>query len=191
MWVALRDIVDVRPGFPFRGKIEPEADGTLAVVQMRDVDEVAGLNLSGCARIHADEKRYGHHALQRGDVLLQARGHRLPAVELGKPIVGIAAAGLYVLRPKSGVDPAFLAWLLNHPKMREGLLAIARGTYIPFLSKADLQNLQLPVPDHRTQERIAETARLRATERRLASRLRALTDQLVDDTAWKAAVSAY
>ena len=39
----LADIADIQTGFPFRGRVVHEAEGTLAVVQMKDIDDIAGL----------------------------------------------------------------------------------------------------------------------------------------------------
>jgi hypothetical protein len=92
-----------------------------------------------------------------------------------------------VLRPKELVLPEYLTWVLNHATTRDGMRGISRGTYIPFLSKADLEGLQVPVPALDVQHQIVSVARLRQELRRLAVRREQLTDQLVDAATWQAA----
>ena len=189
MKLRLADIVDIRTGFPFRGKVIHDPAGTLAVVQMKDVDESAGLSGVGTLRIEDDPKRHRRHLLQRGDVLLQSRGHKFPCTAVDQDIHGIAALGLYVLRPSGAVLPDYLVWVISHPTTRANLQAISRGTYIPFLAKADLDELRVPVPPFAEQHRIAEIARLLRTETRLSVRLQNLRSQLVDATTWRAATA--
>jgi restriction endonuclease S subunit len=154
---------------------------------MKDVDDVAGLKPDGCLRIRGENLNTQRHLLQPGDILIQSRGQKFPAVVVDQPIFGIAALGLYVVRPNSDALPAYLAWFLNQPRTRAALRGVARGTYIPFLSASDLRDLRIPVPAISTQQRIADIEQLRRQERHLADRLRELTDELVDAATWTAA----
>lgn len=187
MWRKLCDVADVRAGYPFRGRVVHVDGANLAVVQMKDVDDVAGLKPDGCLRIRGEDLNTQRHLLQPGDVLIQSRGQKFPAAVVDQPIYGIAALGLYVLRPGGDVLPAYLAWYLNQPRTRAALRAVARGTYIPFLSANDLRESRVPVPAISTQQRIADIEQLRRRERHLADRLRELTDGLVDAATWTAA----
>src|ERR1017187_1945202 len=155
MMRRLADIAEIRTGFPFRGRVEPVPGGALAVVQMKDVDESAGLNPRGCLRIADEPNRYDRHLLEVGDVLLQSRGHKFPAVVFDKPLHGVAALGLMVIRTSSAAVPEYLNWLLNHPRTRETLRASARGTYVPFISRSALGELRVPLPPIGAQRRIA------------------------------------
>ena len=42
MTIPLSRIADIRPGFPFRGRIEEDAAGDALVVQIRDVSRESG-----------------------------------------------------------------------------------------------------------------------------------------------------
>jgi len=184
----LADIADVRTGFPFRKAVQPVPGGTLAVVQMKDIDESAGLNLSELTLIEDEPKRYEQHLLQAGDILLQSRGNKFPAATLDKPVHGIGALGLMIIRPRT-VAPEFLTWMLNQPRTRDALRAVARGTYVPFISRADLEGLQISVPTVETQKRIVEVDRLRRQEQRLVVQLTELNDKLTNALVWKAVAS--
>lgn len=189
MKLRLAEVADIRTGFPFREKVLHDPAGTLAVVQMKDVDESAGLTGVGTLRIQDDPKRYHRHLLQQGDVLLQSKGQKFPSATVDRDIHGVAALGLYVLRPNEVVVPDYLAWLLSHHTVLAGLQAIARGTYIPFLAKGDLEELRIPVPTLEVQRQVAEVFRLRSASRRLERRLQLLQDQYADAMTWRAAIS--
>jgi hypothetical protein len=185
----LAELADIRTGFPFRKAVEPVAGGTLAVVQMKDVDESAGLNPDACLRINDEAGRYGQHLLCVGDVLLQTRGSKFPAVVFDKPLHAIAALGLVVLRPRPEILPEYLSWLLNHPKTRDALRTVARGSYIPFLSRTELLDLQVSVPTFAIQKRIAAVNVLQRRVRHLQSELIELDARYTDALVWNAATS--
>jgi restriction endonuclease S subunit len=86
------------------------------------------------------------------------------------------------------VLPDYLAWWLNHPVSQDRLVSkVARGQYIPFVSKADLLAFLVPVPSLEVQRQIIEVDRLRRQERALQEQLDTLTQQLVDDVTFAAA----
>jgi restriction endonuclease S subunit len=188
MKVRLADIAEVRTGFPFRKAVQPVPGGTLAVVQMKDIDDSAGLNLEGLTLIEDDAKRYEQHLLNFGDVLLQSRGSKFPAAVVDKPVHGIAALGLIVIRPHA-IVPEYLKWVLNQSRTRDAFRGAARGTYIPFLSRTNVEDAAIPVPAVEIQQRIVEIDRLLSREQRLARHLIELKTQFTDALLWRAATS--
>jgi restriction endonuclease S subunit len=73
--------------------------------------------------------------------------------------------------------------------MREALRAVAQGTYIPFLSKAEVEGLNVSLPPLETQQRVVQLDVLRRRERVLQAELVKLTDQYSDAVVWKAIAS--
>lgn len=186
MQSRLADIADVRTGFPFRGKVMDDPSGNLAVVQMKDVSDAGLLDAGSYLRIK-EVSAHSRHLLKQGDVLLQSRGAKFPAGVVDAEVHGIAALGLHVLRPGERLLPEYLAWVMNHPTTREALRSIARGSYIPFLSKADLADLKVPVPSIQTQRQIVEVARLEQETARLSAQLQNLRDEYSAAVTWRAA----
>lgn len=186
MQSRLADVADVRTGFPFRGKVMDDPMGSLAVVQMKDVSDAGYLDASEGLRIQ-EEPAHGRHLLKHGDVLLQSRGSKFPAAVVNTEVHGIAALGLHVLRPGQQLLPEYLVWVMNHPTTRDALRGIARGSYIPFLSKADLADLTIPVPPIQTQRQIIEVARLEREAARLSTELQTLRDEYSAAVTWRAA----
>lgn len=184
----LGDIVEVRTGFPFRKKVDPIEGGTLAVVQATNIDDVAGLRANDCIRIE-DDMQYLKHLLRPNDVLLQGRGHRFGVTIVGGPIHAIAALGVLVLRPRKEVEPQYLRWLFRHVRVRDELIGLSRGSYIPFLSKGDLEELRVPVPPLPVQQQIAHLQSLHERELALTQELSQKLTQLSDAATWHAATS--
>jgi hypothetical protein len=187
--IPLGNVADVSTGYPFRKKVEPEEGGDVVLVQLKDMDGVEGVAASGAIALRNEGGKYERYLLQAGDLLFQSRGSRHPVAVVGAGIRGIAATGLHTIRPHRGrVLPEYLSWWLNHPVSQEKLVSkVARGQYIPFVSKADLLAFLVPVPSLDVQEKIIDVDRLRRQERALRERLDTLTQQLVDDVTFAAA----
>ncbi|WP_432215053.1 hypothetical protein, partial [Salmonella enterica] len=49
--VALVDIAEVRMGYSFRSRLETDAGGDVAVIQMKDIDDANLLHPEGLARV--------------------------------------------------------------------------------------------------------------------------------------------
>jgi restriction endonuclease S subunit len=187
--IPLGTVADVSTGYPFRKKVEPEEGGDVVLVQLKDMDGVEGGSGSGTIMLRNEGGKYERYLLQAGDLLFRSRGSRHPVAVVGAGIRGIAATGLHTIRPRRGrVLPDYLAWWLNHPVSQDRLVSkVARGQYIPFVSKADLLEFLVPVPSLDVQQRIVAVDRLRRQERALQEQLDTLTQQLVDDVTFAAA----
>jgi restriction endonuclease S subunit len=187
--IPLGTVADVSTGYPFRKKIQPEAGGDIALVQLKDIGGAEGVSGSGTIRLRNNGGKFERYLLQAGDLLFQSRGSRHPVAVVEAGIRGIAATGLHTIRPDSRrIRPEYLAWWLNHPISQDMLVnKVARGQYIPFVSKTDLLEFLIPVPPIDVQRKIVEIDRLRRQERSLRDQLDTLTQQLVDDVTFAAA----
>jgi len=193
MMVPLGTVADVSTGYPFRTKVETEEGGEILLVQMKDLDGAEGVTASNAVVLRSDGGKYERHLLKAGDLLFQSRGSRHRVAVVGPGIRGIAAAGLHVIRPHVGrVMPEYLAWWLNRPKSQAKIRdELARGTYIPFVSKRELKDFCVPLPSLETQRRIVEVDGLREKEHRLSAQLAALTEQLLDGATLAAAAGKH
>lgn len=192
MMKPLGEVATVSTAYPFRSKVDSEEGGDVAVIQMRDInaDNAEGLPTSGAIMVRNVGGKYDRHLIGDGDLLFQSRGSRHPVqvIRVGGP--AIAGSGLHLIRVTSAsIVPEYLAWWLNHPTSQSRLVTdVARGTYIPFVSKGDLERFQVPVPPVEVQKRVVAVDRLRRRERELRQRLDALSQQLVDSATLRAAV---
>lgn len=189
MWTPLGDVARISAGYPFRSRVEAEEGGDIVLVQIKDIDVSEGVSATGTITLRNEGGKYEKYLLQEGDVLFQSRGSRHPVAVIAGGLRAIAATGVHVIRPeRQAVLPHYLAWFLNHPRSQSKLTSdVARGTYIPFVSKGDLAAFPVPTPPLEIQERIIEIDRLRQAESHLRQRLNELTQQLADTATWTAA----
>jgi hypothetical protein len=189
MMTPLGDIASISTAYPFRKKVESEQGGDVTLIQIRDAGNAEGALGMGAITLRNDNGKYDRYFLKEGDLLFQSRGSRYPVVVVGIRVHGIAASGLHIIRPdRDRVRPEYLSWWLNHPVSQDKLAKdVARGTYIPFVSKRDLEAFLVPAPAIAVQLQIVAVDRLRQRERDLRRQLDSLTQQLVDSATMAAA----
>lgn len=177
--MKLGDIADVRMGYPFRSRIEPDPAGNIAVIQMKDIDDANLLHVNDAVRVDLADIRE-HHLIREGDLVFRSRG-RTNSVALVSADIGraVLAAPMLLIRPV-GVLPAYLLWYINLPATQAALAVQAEGTSVRMISKAALEALELPVPGRRKQQLIVETADLATAEQRLMERIAQERKRLAD-----------
>src|SRR5207247_1461854 len=108
---VLKDVAEIRTGYPFRAKVEPVPQGSHAVIQIKDFDPDRRLLTEGLDRVQFT-KPVDKHLVREGDVLFLSRGHRpfASAVPAGLPAT-VAASYFFVLKvTDKDVSPDYLAW---------------------------------------------------------------------------------
>ena len=90
MKTRLKDIVNIRTGYQFRGKVEPttEASG-IPFIQIKDVDPDFGLDPSDVFCVNVDiktsrDKVIEKYGVQTGDVLFLSRARQKASQDRGK-----------------------------------------------------------------------------------------------------------
>ena len=170
----LQDIALVQMGLSFRSRIEPDAEGNVAVIQMRDLTEdkldYRTLTTSNITGINE------RHLVQCKDLIFRSRGKTTTATivdrELGRAVV---AAPLFIIRATSEkVLPEYLYWFINLSSSQAFLHSRATGTAMIMIGKSALDALEIPLPNLETQARIVALADLLNKEQRL---MRALAEQ--------------
>jgi hypothetical protein len=154
--IALKELTQIRAGYPFRGRLEPDPDGEYLVVQMKDLDKANGVNWEqlNSTRLTGRTPRA---VIEPGDLLFVARGHANFAVAIGKvPGPAVPSPHFFHLRVLAGMDlnPTFLAWQINQDAIQRYLAQSAEGTQIPSIRRAVLEEAVITVPDTQTQRRI-------------------------------------
>ncbi len=163
----LSDLVNVLPGYPFRGKIDHDPDGKARVILMKDVSEAGTVEWGELIRTELKGRRKPDW-LEPGDVIFLVRGNKNFAVHLDEiPFSTVISPHFLLLRAKknSKLLPAFLAWQINQAHSQRYLDASAEGTLQRSIRKGVLEDLPLVVPDLEKQQVImnyAQAARLEA-----------------------------
>ena len=180
-------------GLSFRSRIEPEADGTIAVIQMRDLTEDNKLSHRNLITTKMNDLS-DRHLVKRKDLIFRSRGQTTTAAiidtEIGPAIV--AAPLLRIRVTSKHVLPEYLYWFVNQPIAQAFLHSRATGTAMTLIGKSALDALEVPLPDLETQERIVALADLSNKEQRLMKELAEKKEKLVNgiQMRWATEVSA-
>ena len=116
MKITLDKIADIKSGFTFRTSIEDQVEGNIRILQIRDM-RAHTLIQSDILKLPKTvwEGRGDPPILQRGDVLLTARGENTRAAWLDCDEPVIASSHLFIIRLKrADILPAYLCWFLNN-----------------------------------------------------------------------------
>jgi hypothetical protein len=178
----LRELADVRMGYPFRSRLEHDPHGDVAVIQMKDIDDANCLRVESAMRVSLPEGK-AHHLIHKGDLVFRSRGRSnlaaLIASNIGEAVV---AAPMLLVRPRA-VLPAYLHWFINLPATQVALAAVAKGTSVRMISKDALLEMDVPVPEMKQQLKIADVAALSLREQVLMADIvaerRWLTDRVL------------
>lgn len=159
------------------------------VVRLQNIGNGTFINSTA----HISEDHFfslGKHDVLAGDVLIASLGEILPRACVAPASLGpaIVKADCLRMRPAPGVDPHFVAHMLNSPQIRSGVGETIKGVGRPRVNLADMRALVIPVPPVAEQKRIAveldrrlshvdqAVAGLRSAGQRLADARRALLE---------------
>jgi hypothetical protein len=183
----LREIADIRVGYQFRGKVEPDPAGNVRVIQIKDLDPDRRIRLNDLATVRVD--RPEPHLARQGDLLFLARGHRQFATVIAEPVTDTIVTGFFfVVRPTTGkLYPEYLAWWINGREFQEALRPFVRGSHMPLVSKADFQEMRVAVPSPAVQGLIVRLHEQQETERRLVRELLEKRTALIEAVSRRAA----
>lgn len=159
MPIPLSRLAEIRPGFPFRGRIEEDVAGDALVVQLRDVSRESGPDWSQLTRTRLSGRK-PFPFLQDDDILLPIRGNSYFAVHLATvPEPTVAASHFFVLRTdRKRLLPAFLVWQLNYGPAQVYFRQMRAGTDQQGLRRSDVEQIPVVVPPLEQQARFAALA---------------------------------
>ena len=187
--MRLVELCDIHSGYTARGKLEPLPEGGLPAMQLRDVGtngETPGPHFQR----YDLGKLADRYFVRGGEVVFRSRGEPNTAAAIADALPEPAAVivPLVIVRPdRDRVLPEYLAWAINHPEAQRRLGAEAQGTSLRMVPMAVLENLDIAVPDLRTQKRIVELNALARQEghllRQLATRRAELVSAILGDAA--------
>ncbi|RFF38687.1 restriction endonuclease subunit S [Xanthomonas nasturtii] len=145
---TLSELADTRMGYPFRGAIPEVADGSVRVIQTRDVTRT-GLCAYNTLVATEVEGRKEPDWLQDQDIVFIARGaHTFAALAQAPPPRTLCSPHIYVIRVKAPhrLLPAFLAWQLNQAPAQRYLRQSAEGSNQLSIRRAVLDSTLIRLP---------------------------------------------
>jgi hypothetical protein len=153
--VSLQALADIKPGYPFRGAIKNNPNGTAHVVQIRHLDPVHGFGDDRLGdlldRVTLSGKRKPDY-LCPGDLLFVSRGSRFFAAIVPDTIPEhtVCSPHFFLIRltesSRSCITPEFLAWQINHQQAQLYLSRGRQGSLQPSVSKTLLKALPITLP---------------------------------------------
>jgi len=186
----IADIADVRSGYQFREKVEHDPNGSVLVIQIKDLTSDFQLQTHDLIRVSMPKTE--PYRVAQGDVLFLARGHRLGATAVTEPVKGTIATGyFFILRPSHHLRPGYLAWAINQKGFQDRMRPLVRGSHIPLITKSDFEGLALDVPPLETQQSIEAIDSLHRRENTLMQLLQQKRSQLIDAICTKAATRGH
>jgi len=175
----LQNLIEVQSGYRTRHKVMEDPFGTHRLLQSRDIqDSLINWQEALCFNPEGDPKRY---LIQPQDILFTARGYKNIAYYVPDvPDNLLASSSFYIIRVTSLlIVPGFLGWWLNQAKAQAFFAQFQVRSGFIYMSKKNLNQLQVPLPKLDTQKRIAELQRLRLKEQSLVKEINQRKAQLI------------
>lgn len=168
--MKLKNLAEIRVGYPFRRKIITQPNGEIPVIQMKNVNESGIVDCSSLDRIDTIHKdptngidiKNPNYFLKPGDILFKSKGSKNNAGVLMEEMGPAVASQQFLIIKVNNqkIKPLFLSWYLNHLNAAGYFEKENEGTYIPFISKKTISELEIPVPPIEIQKKIIDYNRL-------------------------------
>jgi restriction endonuclease S subunit len=185
MKLLLKEIADIFTGQTFRSKVENNPKGEVWAIQMKDLN-ASYTDFSGIPNSVTYRDISSNQLLKRGDILFLAKGNNNIAFQFELDRPAIAVSLFFIIRVNSGnVLPGYLTWFLNNHKTQKHLVANREGAMVYNVKKSVLEELEIDVPDIRTQEMISRIYKLSIREEELLQQLIEEKKQLIQSALTK------
>jgi restriction endonuclease S subunit len=191
MFAKLMNIAELRAGHPFRGTIPEDVNGSVSVIQVKDVDFAGRIKWEGLSKTGLVGRKEPDW-IKKGDILFVARGAKIVAAyveDVSTPCV--CSQYYYVIRIKSDkVLPEFVAWQINQQPAQAYLAKSAEGSAQVSVRRSMLEGLTIAIPPLSQQQTIINLAKSAMRERWLfealisnrEQELRAIAKKLLEPT---------
>ncbi len=175
--VSITHCAQVISGYSAKGAIADDPNGRVQVITAQHLTKGEPYNYRPAHRLRITPPRDSDkYNLEPGDILFMSRGSNNYAVLLENiPQPAIAPLTFFILKPKTGVVPAYLAWCLNQEPVKAQINAIRTGAGTPMIPRKAFSEITIPLPSLDKQLSLAALADLQARET-------ALLQQLVQET---------
>lgn len=177
-------------GHSFRSKLDPDPNGNISVIQMKDLTDDNRLNTHQLVKIDIQSLQ-GRHRVAINDLAFRSRGQTSTAALIDQELSdAVIAAPLLRIRVKSdSVIPAYLCWFINQPTAQAVLQSKATGTGVKMIGKPVLEDLKILIPGLEVQQQIVELYQLSVNEQKLMSALAKKKEVLTNAILMNLAVS--
>lgn len=169
----LKDIADIRTGYSFRAKLEPDSEGNILVVQLKELSDKNTIDISTAVKINMQDVSE-NYLLQKGDLVFRSRGMDSTAA-----IMDISADNIILSAPfqrirlqdTSKIIPEYLLWYINSKDAQSYFSTNKTGTSVTMISTTVLADLSVVIPSVEIQKKIVEINTLSEREIELQEEL--------------------
>jgi len=159
--IKLGDVARILSGVYAKGN----PTGEIACLQIKDLQmaspETTAIRIEYAPKID-------NYMLKKGDLLFAGKGTTYLCKVFNLDIPAVPSTTLYSIRLHSSiVSPEYLCWYLNHPSVVASIKTVQAGTGTPLIHKPTLENLDIIIPDHVTQQMIVELSSLQKREKEI------------------------
>ena len=169
MKITVKELATVQMGYSFRTRLEAAEDGSVAVIQMKDLRDDNTVDCGALSMIGMDDVKK-HHLVQRGDLIFRTRGLLTTSAILledpGQAVIAAPLLRIRVIEPQA-VLPEYLNWYIGQRDAQVFLTSRARGTAQKMIGKQAIEELEVVLPTLEKQKAIVELASLVAREQDL------------------------
>ena len=155
--------------------------GEVYYLQIKDLLSESPEKTASKVTLSAKNERY---LLAKGDLLFAGKGTTYLCKVFDLDIPAIASTTFYIIRIGDGdILPDYLCWYLSQPKTLAIIKSGQVGTGTPLIRKQILENLEIAIPDLKTQQQIVDLAKLQQKEEELLKTItekrNLITNQLI------------
>lgn len=132
---------------------------------LKEIDyvEISGVSLAGGVEeinriAFFDAPSRARRKVRSGDILISTVRTYLRAISFVAAASDdlIASTGFCVIRPKKGIDPRFLGWVVKSEPFVSEVVGLSVGVSYPAINASQLVTINIPVPPIKTQLKIVE-----------------------------------
>lgn len=154
----LKEITDIRTGYSFRSKLEPDTKGNILVVQLKELSDKNRVDISTAVKIYMHNIS-DNYFLRKNDLVFRSRG-----IDSTSAIMDISSDNIILsapfqrirLRDTSKIIPEYLLWYINCKEAQAYFAANKTGSSLVMISTAVLANLPVVIPSLEIQKKIIE-----------------------------------
>jgi len=181
----LSSVANIRTGYTFRSKIEPQNGGNLYVFQPRDIENEM-VKVEPVAINDVSINLIESHLLRNGDLLMPNKGIRFSTFLYRGSHNSIASSSFFVISPNERVIISeYLQWFLKQPVAMNYLESSITGSTIPTMTKRSLENIIIDFPSLSIQKEIIKKNQLAIREKALSESLIIKRQEYINSFCWE------
>lgn len=154
----LKEIADIRTGYSFRAKLEPDSEGNILVVQLKELSDKNTIDISTAVKINMQDVS-DNYLLQKDDLVFRSRGMDSTAAIMDITANNVILSAPFQrirLRDTLKIIPEYLLWYINSKDAQTYFSANKTGTSVSMISTAVLADLPVVIPSLEIQKKIIE-----------------------------------